>query len=147
MPPKVGAHALEVLAWNTTGQTAWPCVDCGLMTGNFCDGGPLLNFQDICFACNRVPTEFPFGSTQRTPLCSYCETSKRWCRFCRGIESCTPPGTRVHWSKKLGLPDIPAGRDFTREVEEDLYEEYFEMRAEEEQKKKSSESAPAKGYY
>ena len=148
MPAKVvGAHELEVLSWNTTNQTAWPCVDCGLMTGRFCDGGPLPKHKDRCFACDRVPSEFPFGSRQRTPLCSYCETSKKRCRFCRGVPSCTPPPTTVHWSSKLGLPGIPDGPDFTREVEEDLYEAFFELRPEYAEREKSSASAPVKGYY
>ena len=76
-----------------------PCVDCGLMTGNFCDGGPALNYEDRCYANQRDPHGYPFPmSTRRTPLCTYCETSLNYCRYCRGVSSCTPPPTQVHWS-------------------------------------------------
>ena len=39
------------------GATAFPCVDCGLMTGNFCDGGISVDF-DHCFAAERVPKDY-----------------------------------------------------------------------------------------
>ena len=78
----------------------FPCVDCGLITGNFCDGGITVEF-DHCFAALRVPHDYSgLGGigTQRTPLCSYCETCFRFCRFCRQISGCTPPTTDSHWS-------------------------------------------------
>ena len=81
----------------------FPCVDCGLVTGNFCDGGISVKY-DKCFAAERVPQDYANTGglgRQRTPLCSYCETTFGYCRFCRGVESCTPPSRRNHWS---GVP-------------------------------------------
>ena len=80
--------------------TSFPCVDCGLMTGNFCDGGILVAY-DQCFAAERVPHDYAnIGGLgrQRTPLCSYCETLHNYCRFCRGVASCTPPNRLSHVS-------------------------------------------------
>ena len=97
--------------------TSFPCVDCGLMTGNFCDGGFIypdgitVNF-DTCFAAERVPQEYTdrggYGR-QRTPLCTYCETFFHFCRFCRGVKGCTPPPRRRHWS------GVKSGRQFDAE--------------------------------
>ena len=82
------------------GKCEFPCVDCGLITGNFCDGGPSVGY-DRCFAPERVPHDYNntggFG-VQKTPLCSYCETRVGFCRFCRGVSSCTPPNRQRHWS-------------------------------------------------
>ena len=84
--------------------TAFPCVDCGLIIGNFCDGG-ISVAQGQCFAANRVPQDYPHNTAEvgmmRTPLCSYCETRFWSCRFCRGVSSCTPPNRQSHWS---GVP-------------------------------------------
>ena len=80
--------------------TSYPCVDCGLMTGNFCDGGISVAY-DNCFASERVPADYLFNVGQRTPLCSYCETLHEFCRFCRQVHSCTPPSKIRHWS---GVP-------------------------------------------
>ena len=87
----------------TEGPTSFPCVDCGLLTGNFCDGSWRMGF-DRCFARNRVPKDSANASgfgNQRTPLCSYCETLSDYCRFCRAIPSCTPFTRLDHWS---GIP-------------------------------------------
>ena len=80
--------------------SSFPCVDCGLLTGNFCDGEPVAVGYDRCFAANRVPEDYSFvgKGSQRTPLCSYCETLFDYCRFCRGVMSCTPPTLMSHWS-------------------------------------------------
>ena len=51
-----------------------PCVDCGLITGRFCDGprlSPTGRYID-CFAADRCPTE-RWAQGQRTPLCSRCD--------------------------------------------------------------------------
>eukprot|EP00975_Prorocentrum_lima_P040090 8421035-Prorocentrum_lima.AAC.1 len=40
-----------------------PCVDCGLMTGRFCDW---------CLAADRLPGEVR-AAGQMTPLCSHCD--------------------------------------------------------------------------
>ena len=93
---------MQVLYWVPPGEpTSWPCVDCGLITGNFCDGGVSVPY-DQCFASERVPSEYWNHIGQRTPLCSYCETIHLFCRFCRGVSGCTP-STRYleHWT---GVP-------------------------------------------
>ena len=94
-------NGLQVLWTPPPGaQTAYPCVDCGLMTGNFCDGGITVAY-DHCFASERVPADYLDNEGQRTPLCSYCETLSQFCRFCRRVHSCTPPNRHRHWS---GVP-------------------------------------------
>ena len=98
---RMNPSVLEVLWTALPGApTTFPCVDCGLMTGNFCDGDP----YDQCLASNRVPRDFPIVEGYQglhTPLCSYCETCFLFCRFCRGVAGCTPPARRTHWS---GVP-------------------------------------------
>ena len=109
--PSGRAQAMEVL-WTSEDRDrargrAFPCVDCGLNTGNFCDGGMSCAY-DKCFAAERVPADYGQREGQsvmngklRTPLCSYCETLHEFCRFCRGVHSCTPPMVQSHWS---GVP-------------------------------------------
>jgi len=82
------------------GPTTFPCVDCGLKTGNFCDGGISVDY-DQCYAKARVPADYLNAGTLRTPLCTYCETMYDFCRFCRGLRACTPFTHEVHWS---GVP-------------------------------------------
>ena len=77
-----------------------PCVDCGLHTGNFCDGqlfipvgssaqtGPLMQSHP-CYAATRLPKE-EWNEGQFTPLCTSCERSRGSCHFCRGQSWCTP---------------------------------------------------------
>ena len=96
--------------------SSFPCVDCGLVTGNFCDGGAALDFKDACFACNSDPVSYPDISSQRTPLCSYCETLYGYCRFCRNVSGCTPPATKTHWSGDPRELGISSGREFTAET-------------------------------
>ena len=81
----------------------FPCVECGLLTRNFCDGGLSVGY-DNCFASNRVAKDYPGSAGYygfRTPLCSFCETCFEVCRFCRGVKGCTPPTTDRHWSNWL----------------------------------------------
>ena len=94
--------------------TKFPCVDCGLMTGNFCDGSPSSVGYDRCFSTDRVPKDFSpeVYSQMRTPLCTYCETRFGHCRFCRGVSSCTPPNCTHHWS---GVA-VSVSRSFTEEM-------------------------------
>ena len=92
-------HAMENL-WTVDEGGGRACVDCGLTTGNFCDGGMSCAY-DKCFAAERVPADYKMNGKQRTPLCSYCETLHDFCRFCRGVHSCTPPIVQSHWS---GVP-------------------------------------------
>ncbi len=64
------------------------CVDCGLRTGNWC-GGRWSAFRG-CPADLHVPKEI-WEVGQMTPLCTKCEDRWMFCRFCRGVSSCTPP--------------------------------------------------------
>jgi hypothetical protein len=78
------------------GRLCRPCADCGLMTGNFCDGltvqGRIL---DNCFAEQRMPQE-TWSANQRTPFCSKCEEKKAACHFCLQTSMCQPPPTEVY---------------------------------------------------
>jgi hypothetical protein len=67
-----------------------PCVDCGLITDNFCDG-----ILTECYAKDHIPNE-KWCVNQRTPFCSHCEVRRPACRFCLHIVSCTPPDTNVY---------------------------------------------------
>ena len=102
---------LSVLNTLPVGEpSSFPCVDCGLLTGNFCDGGDAVGY-DRCFSSERVPKDYPpevYGN-RRTPLCSYCEARFGTCRFCRGVPSCTPLEMSRHWS---GIP-LAESRSFT----------------------------------
>ena len=69
-----------------------PCVDCGLVTGRFCDG-PKGESGPQCFASEKVPDE-RWVQNQRTPLCSHCDNKHGKCHFCRGLLWCTPPRWR-----------------------------------------------------
>ena len=106
------------------GPQALPCVDCGLVTGNYCDGGPAINYEDMCFASERGPRGQGNAGARRTALCSYCETLSLFCRFCRGVSGCTPPPTQVHWS---GISP-GASRKFTPDVRDRLIALEFERR-------------------
>ena len=99
---------------------SFPCVDCGLFTGNFCDGGPTLEYTDRCFAFERDPQTYREESTQRTPLCTYCETCSKYCRFCRGVSGCTPPPRRVHWSGTPRQSGIQNGRYFIAQARDEF---------------------------
>ena len=101
---------------------SFPCVDCGLLTGNFCDGG-VTTAYDTCFACDRVPLDYP-KSTQRTPLCPYCETLSGVCRFCRKVHGCTPKTRQNHWS---GLP-LDCSRSFDRSRHDHIVAAQFAQR-------------------
>ena len=100
----------------------FPCVDCGLNTGNFCDG-----FHDSyeCWACDRVPKDFSVKNKQPTPLCPYCETLHGCCRFCRGVHGCTPPETQYHWS---GTP-LSLSRHFDEEKAQSARKAQWKERA------------------
>ena len=65
------------------------CVDCGLRTGNFCDGQELQGGRP-CLAAERMPNDV-WCAGQRTPFCTNCESRYGLCRFCRGAFGPTPP--------------------------------------------------------
>ena len=68
------------LATGSIEELQRPCVDCGLITGCYCD---------YCLAIDRSPTEH-WVPKQRTPLCTACDSRCNACRFCRKVPSCTP---------------------------------------------------------
>ena len=55
-----------------------PCIDCGRVTGNYCDSYP----RNICLARLRKPRE-RWEPNQRTPFCRECESHEPYCRYCR----------------------------------------------------------------
>ena len=76
---------LEVTAMGSSDMLIRPCVDCGLMTGRFCD---------YCRARERLPKE-EWAPGQMTPLCSDCDNRERRCHFCRKQKwACPPPHER-----------------------------------------------------
>ena len=80
--------ALQVLAFGDAGELIKPCVDCGLLTGNFCDALEFVSgFR--CIAAERVPSG-QWVEGQRTPLCTQCEKKVGCCLFCRKVASCQP---------------------------------------------------------
>ena len=52
-----------------------PCIDCGHMTGSWCDG------------CEKTMEE---QKKRLTPLCSICEKHVLVCHRCRGVAMATP---------------------------------------------------------
>ena len=56
---------LNVLAFGDEATLNRACVDCGLITGSFCD---------FCLAAVRLPHE-RWAGNQMTPLCTYCVRS------------------------------------------------------------------------
>ena len=60
----------------------WPCVDCGRITGGFCDH---------CWAIQRMPDE-EWPPWQRTPICTRCNDKRDACRFCLKMPPFVPSG-------------------------------------------------------
>ena len=83
-PPRSEMASITALAHGDISDLCRPCVDCGQITGRFCDG--LVN---DCFAAFWVPSE-QWQEGQRTPLCGPCENTHEACHFCRGVHSCRP---------------------------------------------------------
>ena len=74
MPPKkVEDVTMEIVAYGTVEMLTRPCVDCGRITGCFCDH---------CFAQDRIADE-QWAENQRTPLCTACDREFDKCHFCR----------------------------------------------------------------
>ena len=72
---------LHVTEWGDMETINRACVDCGLITGSFCD---------YCEAVDHFPRE-PWAEGQLTPLCTHCDFKKGECHFCRGEAWCVPP--------------------------------------------------------
>ena len=104
---------MEVLAWGDEKMLIRPCVDCGLMTGRYCDW---------CHAADRCPNE-QWAKGQMTPLCSYCDNKLDACHFCRGLSWCAPPPTAKHHSTKA-----TASAETTRGTYEFLKQKEFEAK-------------------
>ena len=81
--PKKIMGNIEVMAWGSKEELCRPCVDCGLVTGRFCDGK-----DEACLAAERSNGRWCEG--QQTPFCSKCEEKSMFCYFCRGHPWCTP---------------------------------------------------------
>ena len=85
---------LKVRTFGAIDDLNRPCVECGLITGNYCEtlsqvGHPLWQ-GGICLASERIPSE-KWQQCQSTPLCCGCEILYGACRFCRGVHGCTQP--------------------------------------------------------
>ena len=113
----------------------FPCVECGLLTENFCDGG-LSDGYIICCASNRVAKDYPVSSGYaglRSPLCQFCATCFKVCRFCRGVEGCTPPTCDQHWSTASGFKRCTeiewVSRDIARSTERQDEEDRRDLQA------------------
>ena len=77
--------ALSVTSVGTPDSLIRPCVDCGRMTGNFC--------ENECLAEHWLPSEH-WSPGQSTPQCTRCEWKFVACHFCRRVHMATPPSWR-----------------------------------------------------
>ena len=84
-----GGAIVNVCAAADTNTLKRPCVDCGLVTGCFCDGDEFGPSGQVCYAVVRSPKE-KWAPFQRTPLCTECDRKRGRCHFCRGLEWCSP---------------------------------------------------------
>ena len=71
---------MQVIATGSSELLNRPCVDCGLITGSFCDH---------CRAAARCPDE-GWAINHMTPFCSHCDRKLHACHFCRGQQWCVP---------------------------------------------------------
>ena len=85
---------MQVLVVGEVEVLCRPCVDCGVMTGCYCD---------FCLAACRMPPEV-WCDGQMTPLCTRCDRAHGECHFCRGLSWCTPP-TRPYHVEALGAEE------------------------------------------
>ncbi len=83
-PEAYQVRDMEVLCAGDEKDLNRPCVDCGLITGRYCD---------YCLAATRIPTE-TWIQNQHTPLCSKCDNKYGKCHFCRGQSWATRPPWR-----------------------------------------------------
>ena len=75
---------MTVLAAGPTSMLSRPCVDCGQITGRYCDH---------CLAADRIQNE-QWAQGQQPPLCSECDNQHDMCHFCRGLTWVRPPAWR-----------------------------------------------------
>ena len=80
-----GKRYLGILAAGDMDTLNRPCVDCGLITGCFCDD---------CYAKDRDP-DARWAKNQHTPLCTHCDRQFGACHYCRGMHWAPPPPHRV----------------------------------------------------
>ena len=80
-------ETLEILCAGDIETLYRPCVDCGQITGCYCD---------FCLGKDRHPSDV-WADGQRTPLCTRCDAKHGQCHYCRGIQWATPhPHGRSH---------------------------------------------------
>ena len=80
-PEGAGTIRLEVVSHSEDTTTLIrPCVDCGQVTGCFCD---------YCLAQDRMPKE-KWVEGQLTPLCTSCDAKHGRCHYCRHVQMATP---------------------------------------------------------
>ena len=104
-----GGETLEVLASGTEAMLTRPCVDCGLITGRFCD---------YCVAADRVPDE-DWAHGQLTPLCSKCDNVHNACHFCRGLRWCRPPKWKPGSTQVMYLPGPEIAPRYSAQIQHD----------------------------
>ena len=78
---------MEVLAYGEESDLLRACVDCGQVTGRFCE---TLSGDGDCMAATWIPSE-SWAQGQRTPLCSSCDWRLGACHFCRKVCWATLP--------------------------------------------------------
>ena len=78
----MSSTTLKVMCYGEPEMLRRPCVDCGRITGNFCESN--------CSAALRIPTE-KWAEGQITPHCTTCDKLYGQCHFCRGQLWAQPP--------------------------------------------------------
>ena len=81
LPTLSDGAKLEILDHSDYDTMCRPCVECGRLTGAFC--------ELECYAFLRVPSEFWYDG-QPTPHCTVCDEKYGCCHFCRGVQMCRP---------------------------------------------------------
>ncbi|MDA8583789.1 hypothetical protein N9L68_06130 [bacterium] len=69
---------LQIMAMGEPEMLLRHCIDCGMKTGNYCDG---------CLAKDRFPDD-DWAEGQMTPLCTRCDQKFGRCHRCRGEQWC-----------------------------------------------------------
>ena len=74
------------------------CVDCGLLTGNWCEAS--------CFEVDRLGAKLEdWQDNQFTPHCTLCEKRYKFCHFCLGKDWATPEIHRIVNKTRVPLED------------------------------------------